>query len=85
MLSRARREDSAEHNQRLQQFRQDQQNQQNLLANARNQRTAEEQRSAQLEQQFDENELLIADVQAQLDERLGSLRELFRCAAAGLW
>jgi biopolymer transport protein ExbB len=70
-------QDSAEHEDRLRQFRANQANQQQELANARAQRTAEENRSEQLENQFDENELLIADVQAQLDERLGSLRELF--------
>lgn len=69
--------DNAEHQQRLQDFRQQQAQQQQLLTNARNDRAAEEARSEQLETQFDENELLIADVQAQLDERLGSLRELF--------
>jgi biopolymer transport protein ExbB len=70
-------QDTAEHQQRLQQFRQQQAQQQQLLTQARNDRAAEETRSEQLETQFDENELLIADVQAQLDERLGSLRELF--------
>ncbi|MGD8323976.1 MAG: MotA/TolQ/ExbB proton channel family protein [Gammaproteobacteria bacterium] len=69
--------DNAEHDRRVAQFRQNQANQQQELQNARNQRAAEEARSEQLETQFDENELLIADVQAQLDERLGSLRELF--------
>lgn len=70
-------QDSADHAQRLEDFRNQAANQQQLLAGARTDRTNEEARSAQLEQQFDENELLIADVQAQLDERLGSLRELF--------
>jgi biopolymer transport protein ExbB len=69
--------DNAEFDDRIRQFRQDQAQQQQLLQQARNQRAAEEARSEQLETQFDENELLIQDVQAQLDDRLGSLRELF--------
>ena len=76
-VEEGRTADNAEHQQRLQQFRQQAAQQQQLLQQARNDRAAEEQRSENLETQFDENELLIADVQAQLDERLGSLRELF--------
>ena len=37
----------------------------------------EESRSASLEKQFDENELTIQNVQKQLDDRLGALKELF--------
>jgi biopolymer transport protein ExbB len=70
-------QDNAEHQQRLREFQQDRARQQQLLQQANQQRAAEEARSEQLENQFDENQLLIADVQAQLDERLGSLRELF--------
>jgi biopolymer transport protein ExbB len=69
--------DSAEHQQRLQQFRNNQAEQAQMLQDARAERAREEARSEQLETQFDENQLLIADVRAQLDERLGSLRELF--------
>ncbi|HMB72006.1 MAG TPA: energy transducer TonB, partial [Gammaproteobacteria bacterium] len=69
--------DNAEHEQRLAEFRRQAAQQAQLLQEARNNRAAEEARSEMLETQFDENELLIADVQAQLDERLGSLRELF--------
>ena len=69
--------DSQEHETRLADFRRQNAQQAQLLQQARNDRAAEEARSEMLENQFDENELLIADVQAQLDERLGSLRELF--------
>ena len=69
--------DRAAEEARLQQFRQAQNEQQQMLQDANAQRTAEEQRSEQLETTFEENELLIADRQSQLDARLGSLRELF--------
>jgi len=69
--------DNREEQQRMQQFRQAQAQQQQLLQNAQNQKTQEERRSETLETNFEENELLIADVQGQLDARLGSLRELF--------
>jgi biopolymer transport protein ExbB len=69
--------DRAAEEARLQRFRQAQNQQQQMLQDANAQRTAEEQRSEQLETMFEENELLIADVQSQLDARLGSLRELF--------
>jgi len=75
------RQGSARDNQaeraRLQAFEQNQGQQERLLQEARNERAAEERRSDQLETTFESNELLIADVTAQLDSRLGSLRELF--------
>ena len=51
--------------------------QNNLLAEARATRRAEEQRSDRLETQFEENERTLGQLQTQLDTRLGSLRELF--------
>ncbi len=62
---------------RLRTFEQNQDEQERLLQEANNQKAAEERRSDQLETTFESNELLIADVTAQLDARLGSLRELF--------
>ena len=56
--------DNAEHEQRLRDFRADQAQQQQRLQQARNDRTAQEQLSERLETQFDENELLIAELQA---------------------
>ncbi|MEE8093920.1 MAG: energy transducer TonB, partial [Gammaproteobacteria bacterium] len=70
------RDDQAERA-RIRTFEQNQDQQERLLQEARNQRAAEERRSDQLETTFESNELLIADVTAQLDSRLGSLRELF--------
>ena len=69
--------DNAAEEARLQRFEQAQGQQEQMLQDARNQQAAEEQRSEQLETNFEQNELLIADVTAQLDARLGSLRELF--------
>ena len=75
------RQGSARDNQaeaaRIRTFEQNQDQQERLLQDARNERAAEERRSDQLETTFESNELLIADVTAQLDARLGSLRELF--------
>jgi biopolymer transport protein ExbB len=68
---------SQENAQRERRFEQDKANQANALREAEAERTREEQRSARLERQFSENELLIADKQEQLKERLGTLSELF--------
>ena len=46
------------------------------LRRAEQERTNEERRSARLEKQFEDNELLIAAKQEQLKERLGTLSEL---------
>lgn len=51
--------------------------QQSMLSDARDQRTQEEDRSERLEATFQENERLIGQLQEQLDNRLGTLRELF--------
>lgn len=51
--------------------------QQRMLNEAEAERTRQERRSAELEDQFEQNELLIADKQEQLKERLGALTELF--------
>ena len=69
--------DSRETQQRISEFEGQQSQQANLLAAARAQRDAEERRSEELKVQFDENELLLADKTKQLEERLGSLKELF--------
>jgi len=62
---------------REQRFQEAKADQQRLLNEAEAERTREERRSAQLEDQFNENELLIAEKQEQLKERLGALTELF--------
>jgi biopolymer transport protein ExbB len=69
--------DNAAESERLQRFEGAQDQQEQLLQDGRNQQASEEARSERLETTFEDNELLIADVTAQLDTRLGSLRELF--------
>ena len=69
--------DNQEEAQRIAVFEQNQANQNQLLNDALTQKANEEARSDQLETTFEGNELLIVDVTAQLDIRLGSLRELF--------
>lgn len=51
--------------------------QQQMLKDAQAERTREERRSARLEKQFNDNELLVTEKQEQLRERLGALTELF--------
>ncbi len=69
--------DQQAHQERLEEFRSDRAEQQQLLEQARADLAAAEARSTELENTFDENQLLIEDVRAQLRERLGSLNELF--------
>ena len=63
--------------QREQDFRAQRGRQQGLLTDARNRRSAQEGRSSNLETNFEDNELLIADKTEALNKRLGSLKELF--------
>jgi biopolymer transport protein ExbB len=76
-VRQGRARDDREHQARLEEFRRQQAEQTRLLEQARQRRASEEQRSDRLEEQFEDNLLLIDQVQAQLDERLGALRELF--------
>ena len=69
--------DTQETQERISGFTQAQNQQANLLAQAEAERDAEERRSEELKAQFDANELLLADKTKQLEERLGSLKELF--------
>jgi biopolymer transport protein ExbB len=66
-----------ENREREQRFERDKANQQKMLADAQGQRAALEARSNELETQFEENELRVADLTEQFDKRLGSLKELF--------
>jgi len=65
------------HREREARFRREKDQQQQMLSDARAERTREEQRSERLETTFEENEVRIGQMQEQLDARLGSLRELF--------
>ena len=69
--------DTQETRDRMRDFEAERDQQANLLANAQNERAAEEARSEELKAAFDANELLLADKTKQLEERLGSLKELF--------
>ena len=69
--------DSQEAREREARFAQQRNEQQNLLNQARAERTRQENTSQRLEQLFNENQQRIIDARAQLDERLGALKELF--------
>jgi len=62
---------------REQQFINAKADQKRMLEEAKAERTRQERISADLEKQFEDNELLVADKQKQLKERLGTLAELF--------
>jgi biopolymer transport protein ExbB len=77
LVSQGSARDNAAETQRISAFEAANADQDQLFADANAQKASEEARSTRLENQFEENELLIADITAQLDTRLGSLRELF--------
>ena len=70
-------DEARENRAREQRFIDSKADQARLLAGARNERTRQERIGSQLEQRFENNELLITEKQRQLKERLGSLAELF--------
>ena len=69
--------EAKENRAREQRFAQDKANQAAELKKAEAERARQEEISAQLEDKFEENELLVAAKQAQLKEKLGTLAELF--------
>jgi biopolymer transport protein ExbB len=69
--------DAKENRAREQAFARDKANQAAELKRAEDERTRQEQRSAELEDLFEANELLVAAKQDQLKEKLGTLAELF--------
>lgn len=69
--------ESKENRSREAKFTKEKGNQAAAVKRAEAERTRQEQLSAQLEKTFEENDLLIADKQKQLKERLGTLTELF--------
>jgi len=77
MVEQGRAADQSEARQREQAFAQAKADQQRLLREARGRFGAEEKRSQQLEDAFEQNETRIADLTDALDKRLGSLKELF--------
>lgn len=69
--------ESKENRSREAAFTKDKANQAAAVKKAEAERARQERLSAQLEKTFEENDLLIADKQKQLKERLGTLTELF--------
>jgi len=77
LIQQGQARDSQENRRREAQFAQNRNQQQALLNQARAERTREENTSARLEQQFEENQQSIITARQALDERLGALKELF--------
>lgn len=77
MVRNASLSDSKESRDRIAAFTRQKQQQQSMLNGAKAERDREEKRSEDLKKIFDENELLLAEKTKQLEERLGSLKELF--------
>ena len=77
LIQQGQARDSREARQREAAFAQNRNQQQSLLNQARAERTRQENTSARLEQNFEENQQSIITARAALDERLGALKELF--------
>ncbi len=77
MVKKSQILESQEAKQREAEFARNKANQAALLAQAKATRQAEEARSAALEKKYAEQQLLVTQKKAQLNERLGSMRELF--------
>ncbi len=77
MVKKSQINESQEAKQREAEFARNKANQAALLAQAKATRQAEEARSAALEKKYAEQQLLVTQKKAQLNERLGSMRELF--------
>lgn len=77
MVKNSQISESNEYKKREAQFRKDKANQAALLKQAQATKKSEEDRSARLEQQYKEQEVLVKAKRQQLDERMGSLKELF--------
>lgn len=69
--------EARENRAREQEFTKAKADQKRLLEQAKAERARQERISAELEKSFEENELLVAEKQKQLKERLGTLAELF--------
>ena len=76
-IQRGQSRDSEEARQREQRFAQSKNEQQNLLNQARQERSRQERNSERLEQLFEDNQARIVSARQALDERLGALKELF--------
>jgi biopolymer transport protein ExbB len=85
LIKSAKLSESKEHRQREQAFKQDKNRQAELLKQAQKKKAEKETRSAELEKTFAENERALELLEAQMQNRLGTLKELFGhiTAAAG--
>ena len=77
MVKNSKISESKEHKKREAEFRRQKSKQTSLLNQARATKKAEEARSARLEAKYDDQEVLVKAKRQQLDERMGSLKELF--------
>ncbi len=77
LVEQGRANDQREQRQREADFRKARDQQKQLLRDSGNLRSTLERRSEELETAYDANELKIAEVQDQLNNRMGTLRELF--------
>ncbi len=77
MVQNSKISETKEHQQREAEFRRDKANQQSLLNKAKATKLAEEKRSEELEAKYKAQEIQVAAKRKQLQERLGSLKELF--------
>ena len=77
MVQDSKVSETREHKQREAEFLRDKANQQSLLNKAKAEKAAEERRSETLEAKYKAQEIQVAAKRKQLQERLGSLKELF--------
>jgi biopolymer transport protein ExbB len=76
-VKQGRVKDAAENKKRIAEFQRDRARQQQLLADMKAEQRRQEQRSKQLEDAFEANDVQIIDLERALLERLGDLKELF--------
>ena len=70
--------DSQDNKKREQEFIKQKQQQERLIRETKAEIASLEQKAAAMEVQFNDNELIVEEKRKQRDERLGSLKELFR-------
>ncbi len=76
-VKQGRVKDADENKARIAEFQRDRARQQQMLADANAEQRRQEQRSQQLEDLFEANDVQIIDLEHALQERLGDLKELF--------
>ena len=76
-VKQGRVKDAAENKARIAEFQRDRARQQQMLADANAEQRRQEQRSQQLEDLFEANDVQIIDLERALQDRLGDLKELF--------